>query len=207
MVKTILVILLPMFVGLILWNDLPDMIPTNFGFDGQVNRTSSKLFAVVGFPLMIAAIHFFCVFATMKDPKHSAISSKIMNMILWICPVCSIYCGGMMYGYVYGFKLNSGTAGSVFIGLLLIIIGNYLPKCKHNYTVGIKLPWTLASEENWIATHRFAGWVWTFSGFVIIFFGITKLWVLMISTLFASVLITTIYSYMYYEKYESKEKQ
>ena len=50
------------------------------------------------------------------------------------------------------------------MGLVFIIIGNYLPKCKQNYTVGIKLPWTLNSEENWNKTHRLAGYVFMLCG-------------------------------------------
>ena len=54
--------------------------------------------------------------------------------------------------------------GLLLVGLLFVVIGNYLPKCKQNYTIGIKIPWTLNSEENWNKTHRFAGFVWVIGG-------------------------------------------
>lgn len=47
-------------------------------------------------------------------------------------------------------------------------IGNYLPKCRPNRTVGIRISWTLGSEENWIATHRFAGKVWVIGGLIMV---------------------------------------
>ena len=50
------------------------------------------------------------------------------------------------------------------MGMLLVITGNYLPKSKQNYTVGIKLPWTLNSQDNWNKTHRFAGYLWMAGG-------------------------------------------
>ena len=48
----------------------------------------------------------------------------------------------------------------------MILLGNYLPKCRQNYTIGIKVPWTLNSERNWNMTHRFAGYLWVITGVV-----------------------------------------
>ena len=53
-------------------------------------------------------------------------------------------------------------------GVLLIICGNYLPKCRQNYTIGIKLPWTLHDANNWNKTHRMAGYLWIFCGVLLI---------------------------------------
>ena len=88
----------------------------------------------------------------------------------------------------------------LFLGAVFIIIGNYLPKCKQNYTIGIKIPWTLNSEENWNRTHRFAGWLWTFSGIVVMltgFFG--GFWIFFIVVLLM-VLIPFAYSYMLHRR-------
>ena len=61
-----------------------------------------------------------------------------------------------------------GMAVSVFIGLLMIGMGNYLPKSKQSYTMGVKLPWTLNSEENWNRTNRLAGWMWMAGGILLV---------------------------------------
>lgn len=53
-----------------------------------------------------------------------------------------------------------------FIGVMFIGIGNYMPKLKQNYTIGIKVPWTLNSEENWNMTHRMAGKVYVVAGVI-----------------------------------------
>ena len=50
------------------------------------------------------------------------------------------------------------------IGVMFIGLGNYMPKLKQNYTIGIKVPWTLNSEENWNMTHRMAGKVYVVGG-------------------------------------------
>lgn len=52
------------------------------------------------------------------------------------------------------------------IGVMFIWLGNYMPKLKQNYTIGIKVPWTLNSEENWNMTHRMAGKVYVVAGVI-----------------------------------------
>lgn len=200
------VILLPMIFGLIIWDKLPDVMPSHFDFEGNVNDTTSKPFAVFGMPLLLLGIHLLCIFATLKDPKNENVGRKVMNLIYFICPAVSILSCVVMYGYALGYKdVSSGTPAALFLGLTFIIVGNYMPKCRQNYTVGIKIPWTLASEKNWYATHRFAGWTWSIAGIAVIILGLMKMWWLMIAVLFALTLAPVIYSYIYYEKYDRKK--
>ena len=81
-----------------------------------------------------------------------------------------------------------------------MVIGNYLPKCKQNYTLGIKLPWTLDDEENWNRTHRFAGFLWVVGGVLIAINAFLEWEWLFLVVVFAMVLIPAIYSYLYYKK-------
>jgi len=89
----------------------------------------------------------------------------------------------------------------VLMGLLFILIGNYLPKTKQSYTMGIKLPWTLASEENWNRTHRLAGFLWVLGGvyFIVMSFIGWSLIAFLIP-LAVMVLIPAVYSYLLYRK-------
>ena len=57
---------------------------------------------------------------------------------------------------------------NVLIGVVFLIIGIYLPKCKRNYTFGIRVKWTLENEENWNATHHFGGKVWVIGSIFLI---------------------------------------
>ncbi len=202
-----LVTLLPMVFGLVMWNKLPDIMPTTIGFDGQITGTSSKTFAVIGLPLFLAATHVFVIFFTSKDPKIGNVSDKVMDLIYYICPVSSLFCGILIYSYTFDYKIPADIYGSLFTGLLFIIIGNYLPKCKQNYTVGIKLPWTLDNTENWNMTHRFAGKVWMIAGVLIILCGIMGYAVMMVTITLLASFIPIFYSYMHYVKYDSKEEK
>ncbi|MBQ7680708.1 MAG: SdpI family protein, partial [Oscillibacter sp.] len=65
-------------------------------------------------------------------------------------------------------SMNMTMFAMLLTGTLFVVVGNYLPKCRQSYTVGIKLPWTLADEDNWNRTHRMAGPLWVAGGFLVI---------------------------------------
>lgn len=140
LVLTSIVILLPMFLGLALWNKLPEEVPTHFDFSGTPDGYSGRLFAVVGLPLFILACHLFCAVVTRADPKKQNISEKLMNIVLWICPVVSLYVSAIVYSYALGYAINAARAGTFLVGILFVVIGNYLPKCRQSYTVGHQAP-------------------------------------------------------------------
>ena len=75
---------LPMLVGLILWNRLPDEIATHFGSGNVANGWSSKPFAVFGIPGIMVALELVLYFVTTNDPKKRNIDDKIMRFCLWI---------------------------------------------------------------------------------------------------------------------------
>ena len=89
---------------------------------------------------------------------------------------------------------------SVFLGLIFTVIGNYMPKCRQSYTVGIKLPWTLNSEENWNKTHRMAGWLWMFGGVMIMVLGAFAPIIATLPTVLLMALAPTVYSFILYKK-------
>lgn len=161
-----------MLVGLCFWNRLPEEIATHFDSEGVPNGYSSRAFAVIGLPLFMLAMHALCLFVTLFDPKRRNISGKLFSMMVWLCPAISWLSGGAILSYALGLRLNFARVMPVLMGLLFVFIGNYLPKCRQNYTVGIKLPWTLDNEDNWNHTHRFAGWVWTAGGLIVAALGL-----------------------------------
>lgn len=154
---TTLVTLLPILLGIILWEKLPDSIATHWGADGQANGWSNKAFAVFGMPCILAAIHLFSVCVTLNDPKRKNIHKKPLALVFWIVPVVSLVTSGFTYMAALGSDIDIRLIVSIMMGILFIILGNYMPKLQQNYTVGIKFPWTLNSVENWNRTHRFGG--------------------------------------------------
>lgn len=204
LILTSIITLFPMTIGLFFWNRLPAEIVTSWNVNGVPNGTSSKLFAVFGLPFFLLAVHLICIFATSADPKNSNISNKLMDLILWICPACSIFTGCTIYGEALGIDMQIEHITPILVGLIFICVGNYLPKCQPNYTVGIKIPWTMNSAENWRRTHRFAGPVWMIGGILVILLSFIGFGMASIAILLIISLVPSGYSYWYYRTYEAK---
>jgi len=199
---TSLITLIPLIAGLIMWNQLPDKMATHWNVNGEVDGWSSKAFAVFGLPAFLLAVHLICVFATGADPKNRQVSNKMYALVLWICPVVSFLCGFLTYGHALGYKIEVNTILPLFVGIVFILIGNYMPKTTRNYTMGIKVPWTLNSDENWNKTHRFAGMLWVAGGVLVLIASFLKAIFLLPVIIIVCAVLPMVYSYVYYKKYE-----
>ena len=200
LIITSVVILLPILAGLYLWDKLPEQMPIHFGENGEPDNWASKEFAVLGLPVILVALQWILTGYMGQDPKRKNISEKMVALSLWIIPVVSVLGNGITYLYLSYEDINVVTIATLFLGLLLMVVGNYLPKMKQSYTVGIKLPWTLNSEENWYRTHRFAGVVFMLAGLIVLVAGfIEQIWIVL-AIIFAAAIIPSVYSYVLYKK-------
>lgn len=196
------VILLPILAGVILWDQLPNIIPIHFGANGKPDGYATRFVAVFAMPLFLLAIHWICTLATAADPKNKNIDKKALGLVLWICPMISLLINGVIYITALGIAIDIPMIFGLFFGCLFVVIGNYMPKCRQSYTMGIKLPWTLENEDNWNRTHRFAGRLWTLGGLLTIvtaFLGNAFIFVFL-GLVLLMVIIPTVYSYLLYKK-------
>lgn len=203
-ILTALLTLLPIAAGLLLWNKLPDQIAIHFAADGTPDNWASKLVAVVGLPLLVTAIHLLCIAMTAIDPKHKNHDARQLTLMLWICPMVSALVSVLMLGNALG-KVDTTSVPffvTVFLGVLFVIIGNYMPKCRHNYTIGIKLPWTLHSEENWNYTHRVGGFSFSIGGVLVLFTSFIGTPWIVLGILIVMIAIPVIASAMYHCKHK-----
>ncbi len=197
---TSLITLIPIVIGLILWDKLPDQVPVHWNINGEVDEYVTKTQAVFVMPLVLVALQWLCAFGTSLDPKKQNISDKTFTLVLWIVPVLSLVCNSMVYATALGHKVNVEVITPLFMGALFVVIGNYLPKCKQSYTVGIKIPWTLNDEENWNKTHRLAGFLWVIGGIVIMATAFLRVFWLFFVVLIPMVIVPFVYSYSLYKK-------
>ena len=195
-----LMILCPIIVGIIFWDQLRMVIPTHFGSDNQVNGWTSKPEAVFGIPLFLLAMEFFCAFMVGADPKRKNINQKLMRAILWMIPILSVVTNLISYAIALGMSVDTGMVVNILLAIMFVIMGNYMHKIKQNYSVGIKLPWTLNSEENWNRTHRVASWLFIMGGAIFVINGfLQSKWVLF-AFLACVFLIPAGYSFYLYKK-------
>lgn len=157
-------------------------------------------------PLQCLALHWFCLLITFWDWRKKPQGKKIVHLVIWICPVMSIV--GSSFFLLVKRNQIGGELAMVFLyfglGLMFLLIGNYLPKIRQNRTMGIKIKWALEDEENWNATHRLGGKVWVACGFACMLCALSPFSGLSIGIFIAaiagSVIIPTVYSWQFYRK-------
>ena len=196
------IILLPIVVGLLIWNYLPEQIATHYNLDGEPDGWSGKAFTILGLPVIIFIIHWICVFFTARDAKNKDQSSKVYHMILWILPITSLIVCGHTYAIALGWDVSIDIMVRILLGILFVILGNYMPKCSQNHTIGIRVAWTLRNEENWNKSHRFTGRLWVFGGISILatlFVPLKNMYVFFLLILLMA-FAPMIYSFLYYRK-------
>jgi uncharacterized membrane protein len=141
------------------------------------------------------------------DPKKQNIEGKVLNIVLWTCPIISVLGAVLIYGTAFGMEFRVEKIIPSLVGVVFIVIGNYLPKCKQSYTMGIKLPWTLNDEENWNRTHRLGGKLWVACGVVItlsMFLPNKFMVAIFLSVVAVAVFVPTVYSYLIFREKEKR---
>ena len=186
LILTSVITLLPIFIGLLLWRQLPASVATHF--------------AVFGLPVMMLFFHFICIVATNIDPKRKNISKKVFRVVMWICPVISLVNCNILYVYNWGYKLNIGFVCGLLVGILYLILGNFIPKVKPNYSIGFRVPWALYDPDNWYHTHRFGGKCMVIGGIAMIVTSpFQNVWIFL-ALVIVPCILPVVYSYMFYRK-------
>ncbi len=154
-------------------------------------------------PFILLVFQWVCVFITLKDPRNKEQSQKVMGMVIWMVPVISVFCSLMMFFVAKGRPLSAPIGASVLLSGVFIAIGNYLPKCKRNSTIGIKIKRTLESDSNWQATHRFAGKLWVICGVLMLFTAfLDHYWFIgaILGIIALAVIPPLVYSHIFYKR-------
>lgn len=188
-VLTTAICLLPILAGLAVYSRLPEQLPTSFGLDGTPSGYSSRVFTVFALPCIMAALNLFLHLVVAKDPKRANVGTAMKTICLWLTPVLTVLLYALTVSTALGYNARVETLIPCLMGVLLILVGNYLPKTRQNRTMGIRVKWTLESEENWDRTHRMAGFLWVVGGLVFLLLSLLGTWTHLRLTVFLIVII------------------
>lgn len=193
-------ILILIIFNILFYDKMPAELPTHWNFRGEVDKYSSRFDAMVLTQGVLVIMNAVLLFMLDNDPRNKKQNNFVMTISKLTLPLLMlvIYIITIMSGF--GREVKVSTILPIFIGLLIIAIGNYLPKIKRNYTMGIKLPWTLNSDENWRRTHRLGGICFVIIGLCLILSVFLKSEIVFLVPLFLGTIIPTVYSYYLYTK-------
>lgn len=198
-----IVILLPMLFGLLGGTLLPEEIAVHWGMSGEADgfMNSSTVFFLL--PAILLAIHWLCMILTAVVDPNAEQNKKMFGMIFWIIPVISLASCGTIFAAALGYTTKISAFIFLLLGVVFILIGNYMPKTTRSLTMGIKVRWAMANDDNWNATHRFAGKVYVALGLLCLLaiplppaaFPFVALTLVLVGAL-----LPTLYSYRFYKK-------
>lgn len=184
---------------------LPDRMPSHFDAAGRVNAWMGKNEFFVLWAIVIVSIYLLVTFLPFIDPLRRKFEPRYKVMLL----VRDIML--VIFGAMFLLSINIGMGGSAYVnwvgvvvGVLLIVLGNYMPKFPQNWFVGIKTPWTISSETVWKKTHIVGGWAFAAAGIVYIVASIMRLGGdVQLFVILLAAAIPIIYSFVLYKKLES----
>ena len=197
---TSVVCLLPILYALFIYADLPERVVIHWGADGIPDGWGPKWLAAFGLPIIFCVLNLVCQLVSNAEPRAEARPAVLMAFGRWIIAIISAVLAPVTLWYAQGREFNPLPFVCCFLGAMMVFVGNYLPKCRRNYTMGIKLPWTLSSDENWNRTHRLAGPIWMLTGVIFLVFGLFGWLIPTLVVLLIAMLIPTIYSYVLHRK-------
>ncbi len=186
------------------WTQLPAgaQVPIHWGIDGQVDGYASKEVGLSLLPVTTIAIAALLAVIPRFEPRRANLerSGKAYGAI-WITVVTLL--GGihvLTVAAALGADLEISRLVLIGTGLLFVVIGNYLPKVRPNYLMGIRTPWTLASDLSWTRTHRLGGRLFVIEGLVLAVLGLLDvgpelLAVTIIGAIVVLLVIVSAYSY------------
>lgn len=200
---SIIMYIIPFLLGAVFYSKLPDLLPVHFDINGNPDSFKNKNFALFLIPSFVLLIEIFAYFMSKKDPRQKYQGNKIMNIILIFMPLLMTGIITYIICYSLGFKYDISKIVNVIISILFIMLGNYFPKTKRNYTIGFRTPWNLASDENWNKTHKMTGKLWVVCGIIMLLFTLLSqhnFYIINGIMLWIMVVVPMIYSYLIYKK-------
>ncbi len=203
-IMSCMMFLIPIALLVVFYNQLPENIPIHFSSTGAADGYAPKFGGLLGLVGGSFLIHLLVCFVLTKDPKRKNMPNILIAITFFILPTIATLFTTIIIAYALDGPFNTLTIVFVAIGILFLVIGNYLPKVKMNYSMGIRTPWTLANEEVWNKTHRLGGFCFFLAGlFTIVLAFFFQIFVF-IAGMLLLVMIPIIYSYMLYQKIEKK---
>ncbi len=128
---TCFVCLLPILLGLVLWNQLPDMMAIHFDAYNNPDNFASKGFVVFGMPLLMVPLQCICCFINDLNAHKHGERKKFELVTKWIIPIMAMLLQVLTLGYGLGWNVDIRKVVSIIVGGIFLVIGNYLPKMDY----------------------------------------------------------------------------
>jgi uncharacterized membrane protein len=194
-----------------LYPGLPARIPTHWNIEGKVDGYGEKTWATFLVPATMIGFLVLFAFLPALSPKHFEVDT-FRSTYLYIMVLVSalfLYLHGVILLATWQevrqgpkfMDIGRALVGGMF--LFFALLGNVMGKVRKNFYIGIRVPWTLASDRVWNDTHRLAAWLMVAGGiigFLLVILGVPIVW--SIGVVIATFLVPVVYSFVHYKALE-----
>ncbi len=199
------VILASLAGSLVAYPHLPSVMPMHWDAHGHVNGYGPRWWVlVIGPGLMTVLVLVFAAIPWLSPKQFEVESFRATYLYLMVVIVfLEAYVQFLIVMAGLGVSIDIGRAMTGGICLMFTLMGNVMGKVRRNFFIGIRTPWTLASEQVWNATHRFGATTFFAGGIVGLFFVLLNapFWLPMAAILAAG-LAPVVYSLVLYKQLE-----
>ena len=199
----ILLIILAGITSFYFYAHFPIKVPIHWNIAGEVDNWGSKAMVAFGFPAIILGMYLLFLVLPLFDPKKKRYEQfrKVYHVFKSIFILFMILIYFITSFSSVGYSISIAIWMPILVGLLFIILGNYMAKIKMNWFMGIRTPWTLSSEEVWNKTHRFGGKIFILGGVLMALMGFLPIvWRMPLFFIIIALIVvgTFVYSYLVY---------
>ena len=204
-IPLLIVVLIPFVYLAYIWSSLPDIVPIHWNYKGEIDDWGNKSSLIFITFLLSGLTYILFTVIPFIDPKKriQTMGNKYHNLKFLMV----LFMSALAVFIIYSAKEQSITNPSFIylaIGLLFMLLGNYMKIIKANYFIGIRTPWTLEYESIWKSTHKLASKIWFVGGLAIVISSLTTNkdfnGIFFISAITLLAIIPVVYSYMEYRK-------
>jgi uncharacterized membrane protein len=162
-------ILIAFFVPMLAYERMPASVPMHWDMSGQADRWMSKAWGAFVMPTVTALVFALLRLLPRISPRGFRIErfTSAYEIILLSTVAFLAFTSTLVTLAQLGIPVPMDRAVRSGAGMLFVILGNLMGKLRRNFFIGIRTPWTLASEEVWLRTHRLGGKLFVLAGFVV----------------------------------------
>ena len=146
-------------MGLAAYSFLPERSPIHWNIRGEVDGYGSRIEVAFFVPVIIAVTTAFLVFLSVIKPLRTSLerSGDMYGRMVIAVMVMLAAVHALILLQALGKPVNVPVALTTMMGVLFMVLGNWMGKIRRNKLMGIRTPWTLASDVVWERTHRIGG--------------------------------------------------
>lgn len=198
------VLVLVLTATALVYRDLPDIIPIHWNAAGEANGYGARI-TIFLLPLITGLMMLLWPVLPTVSPDKFRVEG--FSDTWWFSGLVMVallaYVQGVQLAVLAHGALDIGRALLGGIGIAFVLLGNVLGKVKRNFWLGVRTPWTLASDRVWYSTHRLAGKTMVTGGLVVLAAALAGLPpYVSTAALLAGALVPVVYSLVYYKRLE-----